>query len=317
MELKPETETKTETDKKVLQSDSNGGENDSSPQQLIPSRAGITQRINTATQRISLFFHQFRWFIIAHEEFIDTVKSRKYRFFLLALLIPFLIALATLPPGSDTGVKVSVKAFEEGVGEFIGSYWAAWPGQILAILLAAEFIAGEYENETLRLLLVKPLHRYEILLGKFIAFLATLTLAIFAALFVYDGVVIMRHGGGKSGLWKSLPALFGGLFIVMLVLLTVAIITAFFSTISTKSLHAALFSIILTLFYTLILAIITSKEPDKFALQYQAGVIYSEFFRTSGTTFTGDYKNALIAFGIVNIIALIATLIALNRKEIP
>lgn len=71
---------------------------------------------------------------------------------------------------------------------------------LLALLMAFDAIAGEVERGTLPLLLTYPVAREEVLLGKLLAHLAILALAVGLGLGLAAGVSMARDGASVAGL---------------------------------------------------------------------------------------------------------------------
>lgn len=71
---------------------------------------------------------------------------------------------------------------------------------LLALLMSFDAIAGETERGTLSLLLAYPIARWEILLGKLIAHLAILTLAVFLGHGLAAAVAIYSDQSSTAGL---------------------------------------------------------------------------------------------------------------------
>jgi len=75
---------------------------------------------------------------------------------------------------------------------------------IFAVVMAADSVAGEFSNGTIKLLLIRPWSRNKILLSKYLALLCyiVLNLAVFFALTLLLNFVLF--GGGDSG--SSIPS---------------------------------------------------------------------------------------------------------------
>lgn len=89
---------------------------------------------------------------------------------------------------------------------------------LVALLMSFDAIAGEIERGTLPLLLTYPAHRGEIVLGKFLAHMATLALALAVGYGLAATVTLGTGGPGQAGLaalirlfWTSL--VLGGTFL--------------------------------------------------------------------------------------------------------
>ncbi|MFV0384557.1 ABC transporter permease [Paracoccus sp. (in: a-proteobacteria)] len=71
---------------------------------------------------------------------------------------------------------------------------------LLALLISFDAIAGETERGTLPLLLTYPVARHQILLGKFLAHLAVLALAVLAGYGLTAAIALGKDGGALAGL---------------------------------------------------------------------------------------------------------------------
>lgn len=71
---------------------------------------------------------------------------------------------------------------------------------LIALLMSFDAVAGEVERGTLPLLLTYPIRRSEILLGKFAAHLAALTLAVAVGYGLAAGIAFVSDSGSTAGL---------------------------------------------------------------------------------------------------------------------
>jgi ABC-type transport system involved in multi-copper enzyme maturation permease subunit len=103
-------------------------------------------------------------------------------------------------------------------------------GLLLAVFIGAGMLGREIHNKTMYTLLAKPVERYQVVVGKFLGLLATLTLN-YAILSLVLFTTLKLLGGGSVQL----------LIAVVMLLIELAVITAaalFFSTITNTTIAA-------------------------------------------------------------------------------
>ncbi|WP_298820535.1 ABC transporter permease [Chloroflexus sp.] len=127
---------------------------------------------------------------------------------------------------------------------------------LLAIALAFDSINGEFNQRTLSKVLAQPIYRDALLLGKFLAGLGTLALALTAIWLLIVGMGLLQLGVPPSGeettrmLWFLLITIFyGGIWLALAML---------FSIVFRQPATAALAAIAIWLFFTVFWGIIAS-----------------------------------------------------------
>jgi ABC-2 type transport system permease protein len=127
---------------------------------------------------------------------------------------------------------------------------------LLAIALAFDSINGEFNQRTLSKVLAQPIYRDALLMGKFLAGLGTLALALAAIWLLIIGMGLLRLGVPPTGeetvrmLWFLLVTIFyGGIWLALAML---------FSIIFRQPATAALAAIAVWLFFTVFWGIIAS-----------------------------------------------------------
>ncbi len=127
---------------------------------------------------------------------------------------------------------------------------------LLAIALAFDSVNGEFNQRTLSKVLAQPIYRDALLLGKFLAGLGTLAMALTAIWLLIIGMGLLQLGVPPSGeettrmLWFLLITIFyGGIWLALAML---------FSIIFRQPATAALAAIAVWLFFTVFWGIIAS-----------------------------------------------------------
>jgi ABC-type transport system involved in multi-copper enzyme maturation permease subunit len=113
--------------------------------------------------------------IIIKREIRDTVLSRRFIIYLILLLLPLVLNIwfCWMMYEDPSILQQMTAMFPEPLTEVnpticLMSYVdiVAFPIALIAVLHSSDFIAGEKERGMLTLLVSKPLHRWEIIIGK-------------------------------------------------------------------------------------------------------------------------------------------------------
>jgi len=141
-------------------------------------------------------------FIIAENELRRIIGSKKFKLMLVIMFLPDIIFLlssgGTTPV--ETGVNVSLEEFWTEAGANILNFWTGLPAQILVILVVSEMLAGEYENETFKILITKPVKKSELVLGKWLAFVVSMFLMSLFPILLLALLICLMYGGGWDAL---------------------------------------------------------------------------------------------------------------------
>ena len=162
---------------------------------------------------------------IAGNTYRENIRDKiLYNLILFALImILSSLALGKLTLGNEA--KVIVDLGLSSISIF---------GMLIAIFIGIGLVYKELEKRTVYALLAKPVHRYELILGKYLGLLFTLSVNL-AIMTVGLGLALLYTGGlGPGAYLRILPA-------VYLIFLSLALITAvalLFSTFSTPALSA-------------------------------------------------------------------------------
>ncbi len=168
---------------------------------------------------------------IARNTFRENIRDKiLYNLILFALIIILSsLALGQLALGNEQKVLLDLGLFSISV-----------IGMLISIFIGIGLVYKELEKRTVYALIAKPVHRYELILGKYLGLLFTLLVNL--AIMTVGLELALLYAGriGLGGYLRLLPA-------VYLVFLSLALVTALallFSTFSTPAL-SALFSFFL------------------------------------------------------------------------
>lgn len=145
---------------------------------------------------------QSRWGVIAAKEFTDNLLS--IRFFVLIVILG-LAAVAAVSTAASA-IKDAAPGASGTPSAFLLLFTAApsdipsfvslvgFLGPLLGIAFAFDAITGERSQRTLPRLVSQPVHRDDVINGKFVAGLAAVSLSVVVVMFVVAGIGILRLG---------------------------------------------------------------------------------------------------------------------------
>jgi ABC-2 type transport system permease protein len=208
------------------------------------------------------------WRIVAHKEFTDHVRS--IRFILLVALLS-LAGLASVNAAAGP-IREAAEAASQAPSVFLSLFtispqrvpafheFIAILGPLLGIAFGFDAINGERSQGTLPRLVSQPIHRDEIINGKFVAGLAAIGLALAAVMAIVGGYGVLRLGVGPtaSDLARVLAfylvcVAYIGLWLALAIL---------FSVVAHRAATAALAGIAIWLFFTLFGGLIAGVVAD-------------------------------------------------------
>jgi ABC-2 type transport system permease protein len=184
--------------------------------------------------------HRAGWTIVAAKEFADHVLSAR---FLVLLLILGVAALIPLYFAAE-GIRSVAPVASEVPGIFLYLFrvsppdfgilrvdlWVSITAPLLGIAFAFDSINGERHEGTLPRLLSQPIHRDDVINGKFAAGLAVITLVLLAVVLVITGFGLLRLGvvPGEGELlrvvlWFGVTLLYVALWLAVGLLLSVVV----------------------------------------------------------------------------------------------
>src|SRR5262245_27373554 len=154
------------------------------------------------------------WLVVAHHEVRDLWLSSKG----LSVLLAFSLALAVLSYLASGDAAINLLDARESVGVVVKT--AIGLGTLTALVVSADAISGERERGTLEALLVTPVVRRHVVIGKL---LAATTMWIAAILVSLPFVVVMASGPGVVAEALAVLVVSGGLVAAALTALGLAV----------------------------------------------------------------------------------------------
>src|SRR5712691_6001584 len=144
------------------------------------------------------------WITIAAKEFADHLLSARLYVLLVVLgiaaLIPLYFAaerIRSVAASASTTPAVFLFLFQlspEGIPILRVDLWIGIAAPLLGVAFAFDAVNGERHEGTLPRLLSQPIHRDDVINGKFAAGLAIISTALAAVVLVITGVGLLRLG---------------------------------------------------------------------------------------------------------------------------
>ena len=272
--------------------------------------------------------------VIFYQETVNYLSSRR---FILSLLLIFLPAacgiwfsnmmyhnpsiIATMTGGWITEVspKICIMAYLDV---------ATLPIALVAIINASDFIAGEKQRGMLQLLISKPLHYWEIIVGKYLSFSLVFLVLIFLKLNIFN--IALKFLG--IGLVEN-RVLLSYILVLILTGIVYTSISTLLSTLmrSTLAVILAGFLLLITWYIfdwmILYLPLSTSNVLEKFSLLYYIDNIIgytstgeAALLLRGGVSFEVSLdlflKSVVVILGILSLFPIALSVIILQRRDI-
>ncbi len=186
--------------------------------------------------------------IIAQELFTSSIREK--RFYLAVLyynVFPILIVLFSVAqPVVQSGTGIALFYAQVNTTDIIKSIFTSFfLGQILLVLLTADQISGEVEQDTFPLLRSKPVYDSEIILGKFSGMLGIMILIDVPTIAIVYVVNLIRYNADYPQAYiGTIDEVIGAIIVVLLLQGIIISFVLVFSTIFSKSLYAILASLL-------------------------------------------------------------------------
>ena len=180
------------------------------------------------------------WITVAGKELADHVLSVRFYVLLfvlgIAALIPLYFAAEQIrAAGSSASGHPAIFLFlfvlsPEGLSILRVDYFVAIAAPLLGVGFAFDAVNGERHQGTLPRLLSQPIHRDDVINGKFAAGLAIITVALISALAIITGFGLLRLGIAPTGnelirlvAWLGITILYVSFWLALGTLLSVVI----------------------------------------------------------------------------------------------
>ena len=145
--------------------------------------------MTTVTRPLPRSVRRSNWTVITKQELVDLWLSSKG----LSVLFGFTLLLAILAYLASADAGINLLDARESVGVIVQT--AIGLGTLAALVVSADAISGERERGTLEALLVTPVRRLHIVVGKL---LAASTMWLAALLVALPFVAVMADGPGVA-----------------------------------------------------------------------------------------------------------------------
>ena len=244
-----------------------------------------------------------RFHIIAGRELEKILTVPRALIFLVAaIIVPIITAY-----GADvSSYPVGIQALMLKDRLFVVTYF--WIGGIVLAFFAAwivsDFIAGEDSRGTLLSLITRPIRRWEVILGKFLAYLAFVAVMELIAIFISIYVFVTISGAHLSVMWDLVPYVPILLLYTMFVAAVFGTIPLVLSTASKSRVLVMIISAALVILIYLGFYIIRSGFSEfyvdnrlyHFDPGYHMGNIFISFIEAAGIDLTPTFQEQMGLF---------------------
>jgi ABC-2 type transport system permease protein len=208
------------------------------------------------------------WRIVARKEFADHIHS--VRFVILVVLVA-LAGLASVHSASGP-IRDAASAATDVPSIFLYLFtlapdrvpafheFIAILGPLLGIAFGFDAINGERSQRTLPRLVAQPIHRDEVINGKFVAGLGAIALALGAVMLVVVGYGMLRLGIGPS--WGEVVRMVAFFLVAVVYIALWLALAMLLSVVTRRAATAALAGIAIWLVFTLFGGLIAGLVAD-------------------------------------------------------
>jgi ABC-2 type transport system permease protein len=203
--------------------------------------AGRTEPLPAAAPQVADDARPAGWRIVAAKELADLVTSPRFAVLLailgLAAVVPVYFAagaireIASQASGAPAVFLALFTLGDDPVPPFVALVGFVAP--LLGIAFGFDAVNGERSQGTLPRLLAQPIHRDDVVNGKFAAGLAAIGLAVAAITALVAGIGLLRLGivptlaeVGRLGAWLSVTIVYIGLWLAFATLCSVLVARA-------------------------------------------------------------------------------------------
>ena len=248
-------------------------------------------------------FSRLRFHIIAQQELKKIFTIPKALIFIIvAIIIPFLAADAA----DVMSYPLEIQALMlKDILFFVTYFWVA--GIVLVFFaswIVTDFVAGEASRGTLLSLITKPIHRWEVIFGKFIAYIIFIIIMEVIAIFITIYVLVTVSGSHLSVIGELVQYIPILLLFALFVAIVFGTIPLALSTISKSRMLVMIISVAFVIFLYLGFYIIRSQSPDyyvdyqlyHFDLGYHMGNIFNSIIDTANIQLTPIFQEQMGLF---------------------
>ena len=244
-----------------------------------------------------------RFHIITQRELEKILTIPKALIFLIiAIIVPFLTADAADVKNYPLDIQALML---KDILFFVTYFWVA--GIVLAFFaswIVTDFVAGEVSRGTLLSLITKPIHRWEVILGKFIAYIIFITILEVIAIFITIYVLVTFSGAHISVIGELVQYIPILLLFALFVALVFGTIPLALSTISKSRVLVMIIMAALVIAMYLGFYIIRSGFPEvyvdyqlyHFDLGYHLGNIFVSFSDAANISLTPTFQEQMGLF---------------------
>ncbi len=136
----------------------------------------------------------------------------------IIMLVGFTILFNIIIDNSNGPAALSKDIFIYGEGGFmsIPAVWLVYLlSSILTILLTTNMISGEIDANTFTIIVPKPIHRFEIVFGKWLCYACLLLVYTACLFFAFLGIIYVKTGYWPSDVGRALAILELIVFVLM------------------------------------------------------------------------------------------------------
>jgi ABC-2 type transport system permease protein len=224
--------------------------------------------MTAATTTVDRRTYRGGWRIVARKEFADHVRSVRFTILLVLLALAGLTAVHSasgpIRDAADSATQTPsiflylftlspqrVPAFHEFLGIL---------GPLLGIAFGFDGVNGERSQRTLSRLVAQPIHRDEIINGKFVAGIGAIAVSLACLIAIVGGYGALRLGIGPT--WSDMARLVA-FFVVAVVYISLWLaLSLLLSVVSKRAATAALAAIAIWLVLTLFAGLIAGVIAD-------------------------------------------------------
>jgi len=192
---------------------------------------------------------------VFEKEFRDLVSSKRLIVILVTFVLSYVIAIGSyVVMFSEVGAPMPKNIVGMVLGSLVG--YLSLVASVIGIALGFDAVSGEHERGTLRMVLAQPIFRDEFIVGKFLAAVAAISLAVSVATAasVSSAVVMLGITLSEQDVVKV------ALVVALSILLALAYysLSVLCSTVFKKSSTSALISIALLIVFFVVLPVLST-----------------------------------------------------------